>query len=175
MMRFLPLVILAAIGLLFWVGLSLNPTLVPSPLIGQPAPAFDLPHLGASDERFTAQDLRGRVTMIHVWASWCVTCRAEHSTLTAFARRGVVPIIGFNYRDQELAARHWLETLGNPYERVIVDADGRVGTDWGVYGTPETFIVDRQGIIRYKHVGPLTDELIESHIMPLLAQLRAAP
>lgn len=173
-MRFLPLALLAAVGLLFWVGLSLNPTLVPSPLIGQPAPAFDLPRLGASDERFTTQDLRGRVTMIHVWASWCVTCRAEHSTLAAFAERGVVPVIGFNYRDQEPAARRWLETLGNPYELVVVDADGRVGTDFGVYGTPETFIVDHEGIIRYKHVGPLTESLIESHIMPLLAQLEAA-
>lgn len=175
MTRFLPLFILAAVGLLFWVGLSLNPTLVPSPLIGQPAPAFELPHLDEAAGSFTHDDLRGRVTMIHVWASWCVTCRAEHATLEAFARRELVPIIGFNYRDQRADARRWLETLGNPYEFVVVDADGRVGTDWGVYGTPETFIVDREGVIRYKHVGPLTDALIESHIVPLLAELQAAP
>lgn len=173
-MRFLPLVIFAVVGLLFWVGLSLNPTLVPSPLIGQPAPAFDLPRLDGDGARFTQDDLRGRVTMVHVWASWCVTCRAEHSTLEAFARRGIVPVIGFNYRDQEPAARRWLQSLGNPYELVVVDADGRVGTDWGVYGTPETFIVDQQGIIRFKHVGPLTDALIESHIIPLLSELRAS-
>lgn len=168
---FLPLGILAAVTALFWVGLSLNPALVPSPLIGQPAPEFELPLLGDEQRTFSREDLKGRVTMVHVWATWCVSCRAEHPTLTAFARRGLVPIIGLNYRDERAAALDWLRVLGDPYELVLYDPAGRVGIDWGVYGTPETFIVDRDGVIRFKHVGPLTPELIDSHIVPLLARL----
>ncbi len=168
---YLPFLILLMVGGLFWVGLSLNPGLVPSPLIGKPAPAFDLPLLEDEEQRFTAEDLKGRVTMVHVWATWCVSCRAEHPVLMSFARRNLVPVIGFNYRDERDAAMNWLRTLGDPYERTLYDPSGRAGIDWGVYGTPETFIVDRDGIIRYKHVGPLSEEIIQSHLIPLLARL----
>ena len=169
---FLPLAILVAIGALFWYGLSLNPSLVPSPLIGKPAPAFELPRLDDSAARVTHDALRGRVTMVHVWATWCVSCRGEHPVIMDLAARGVLPIVGLNYRDDGDAARRWLAVLGDPYEFTLFDPAGGTAIDWGVYGTPETFIVDRDGIIRFKHVGPLTPELIDSHIVPLVERLR---
>lgn len=173
MRYFLPLVVLLAVGALFWVGLGLQPALVPSPLIGQPAPEFELPLLEDSGQTFTHRDLQGRVSLVHVWATWCVTCRAEHPTLLAFARTGRVPVIGFNYKDDRALALRWLETAGNPYVLNVFDEAGGVAIDWGVYGTPETFVVDRDGIIRYKHVGPLTDDLIARELLPLLDSLGA--
>lgn len=174
MRYFLPLVGMALIGLLFWVGLGLQPALVPSPLIDRPVPEFALSQIDDADATFTHEQLRGRTTMIHVWATWCVTCRAEHPTLMAFARRGIVPIIGLNWKDNRDAGLRWLRALGNPYERTLYDPAGGVGIDWGVYGTPETFIVDAGGMIRYKHIGPLTDEIIERQIVPLVQSLDAA-
>jgi cytochrome c biogenesis protein CcmG, thiol:disulfide interchange protein DsbE len=175
MRHFLPLAVLLAIGALFWVGLDLQPAIVPSPLVGQPAPAFELPLLEDAERTFTQADLKGRVTLVHVWATWCVTCRAEHPTLLAFARTGRVPVIGLVYKDDRALALRWLETAGNPYALNVFDEAGRVAIDWGVYGTPETFVVDRDGIIQYKHVGPLTDDLIGRELIPLLDALQAAP
>ena len=168
---FLPLVLVVAVGALLWVGLGLNPSVVPSPLIGKPAPEFSLPLLDDDDARFTHADLRGRVTLVHVWATWCEFCRAEHPLLLDFAQSGIVPIVGYNYKDDRELARQWLARAGNPYERVLFDPAGTVAIDWGVYGTPETFVVDADGIIRYKHVGPLTPALIESELMPVLQSL----
>ncbi len=173
MRYFLPLLALLAIGALFWVGLGLKPTVVPSPLIGHPVPAFELPLLEDPERTFTQADLEGRVSLVHVWATWCVTCRAEHPTLLAFARTGRVPVIGFVYKDDRALATRWLESVGNPYVFNVFDEAGTVAIDWGVYGTPETFVVDRGGIIRYKHVGPLTAELIERELIPLLDALGA--
>lgn len=173
MRYFLPLMVLLAIGALFWVGLGLQPALVPSPLIGKPVPEFELPLLDDEARTFTHEGLKGRVSLVHVWATWCVTCRAEHPTLLAFARSGRVPVIGFNYKDERALAKRWLETLGDPYELTVFDAPGTVAIDWGVYGTPETFVVDQDGVIRYKHVGPLTDELITRELLPLLDSLGA--
>lgn len=174
MRYFLPLAVLLAVGALFWVGLGLQPALVPSPLIGQPVPEFELPRLDDADQTFTHADLKGRVSMVHVWATWCVTCRAEHPTLLAFARTGRVPVIGFNYKDDRALALRWLASVGDPYVLNVYDEAGTVAIDWGVYGTPETFLVDQEGVIRYKHVGPLTDELIARELLPLIDALEAA-
>ncbi len=171
---FLPLAILVVVAGLFWVGLGLNPTVVPSPLVGKPVPEFTLPTLEADRGPFSHTDLRGRTTMVHVWATWCESCRAEHPLLMTFARRGLVPIVGLNYKDEDEAARRWLAHAGDPYELNLVDADGRVGIDWGVYGTPETFIVDRDGVIRFKQVGPLTERVIENELVPLLRLLEGS-
>lgn len=174
MRYFLPLVVMALIGLLFWVGLGLQPALVPSPLIDRPVPEFSLPLLQDADQSFTHEQLRGRTTLVHVWATWCVSCRAEHPTLLAFARRGLAPVVGLNYRDDRDAALRWLAVLGDPYERTMYDPSGTAAIDWGVYGTPETFIVDAEGIIRYKHIGPLTEEIIDTQVVPLVRSLQAA-
>ncbi|MEX0900037.1 MAG: DsbE family thiol:disulfide interchange protein [Gammaproteobacteria bacterium] len=173
MRYFLPLVVLLAVGALFWVGLGLQPAVVPSPLIGQPVPEFKLPLLDDAERSFTHRELTGRVTLVHVWATWCVTCRAEHPTLLAFARSGRVPVIGFNYKDDRALALRWLEAAGDPYALNVFDESGAVAIDWGVYGTPETFVVDREGVIRYKHVGPLTDDIIAGELVPLLDALGA--
>lgn len=173
MRYFLPLGVVLAVGALFWVGLGLQPTVVPSPLVGKPVPAFELPLLNDAERTFTHAELKGRVSLVHVWATWCVTCRAEHPTLLAFARTGRVPVIGFNYKDDRDLAQRWLASAGNPYVLNVFDEAGDVAIDWGVYGTPETFVVDRDGIIRYKHVGPLTDALIARELLPLLDELGA--
>ena len=144
---------------------------VPSPLIGKPAPAFDLPRLADRNLRFTSANLKGRVSMVNVWASWCVSCRAEHGVLMQMAAAGV-PIIGINYKDDRADARALLRATGDPYEATVFDPDGRAAIDWGVYGTPETFIVDKDGVIRYKRVGPISAERARDEIMPLIEALR---
>ncbi len=171
---FLPLgIFLAVVGLMF-VGLGLNPREVPSPLIGKPAPAFKLAKLNDPSQSIGRDDLLGQVWMLNVWASWCAPCREEHPLVIDIARRKLLPVYGLNYKDQGPAARGWLANLGDPYTATLVDADGRVGIDFGVYGVPETFIVDRQGIIRFKHTGPLTPEVLRSRIEPLIKELQGA-
>ena len=173
-LRFLlPLALFAAILLFLGVGLGLNPREVPSPLIGKPAPAFALPRLDDDSQRVSREDLLGKVWMLNVWASWCAPCRDEHPLVIDIARRQLVPVYGLNYKDSRPAASNWLANLGNPYRATLVDADGRVGIDFGVYGVPETFIIDRQGIVRFKHTGPLTPDVIRSKIEPLLKELNA--
>ena len=154
------------------VGLNLNPREVPSPLIGKPAPAFALPRLDDPAQTIRRDDLLGKVWVLNVWASWCVACREEHPLLVAFSRRRVVPIYGLNYKDGRTEAQAWLARLGNPYDASLSDRDGRVGIDFGVYGVPETFVIDKAGVIRFKHIGPVTPEVLRDRIEPLLKQLQ---
>lgn len=170
---FLPLAVLAGVTVLFWIGLGLQPSVVPSPLIGKPAPSFELPLLDDPERTFGHADLAGHVTLVHVWATWCVVCRAEHPTLLAFSRRDLVRVVGYNYKDDRALARQWLAEAGDPYALTLYDPAGDVALDWGVYGTPETFVVDADGIIRYKHVGPLTAAVIERELIPLIESLGA--
>lgn len=175
MKRFLlPLLAFAALLVLLAVGLTRDPREVPSPLVGKPAPAFTLPLLHEPTKNFSVAEMRGKVWLLNVWASWCVSCREEHPLLVEFAKRGQVPIVGLDYKDQPADARRWLEKLGDPYALSVSDADGRVGIDYGVYGVPETYLIDRQGIIRMKHTGPVTAETLRDKILPLVAQLSSA-
>lgn len=176
MQRWLPLAVFLALAALLLAGVRLSqtrdPNVIPSPLIGKPAPTFALPELLAADRTVSDQDLRGAPYLLNVFASWCPACRIEHPVVTEIARRGIVRVIGYNYKDEREAALAWLKQFGNPYERVLVDADGRKAIDWGIYGAPETFLVDAQGTIRYKHVGPMTWETVEKEILPRLEAAR---
>jgi len=173
MNRFLiPLgVFVALLGFLF-VGLRLNPREVPSPLVGQPAPAFQLAQLHAPEKQFAREDMLGQVWLLNVWASWCVPCREELPVLVGLAKSKTVPIVGFNYKDQPDAARALLRQFGDPYALSVSDPDGRVGIDYGVYGVPETFVIDKQGVIRQKHIGPVTGEVLQNKILPLVRELQ---
>lgn len=144
---------------------------VPSPLIGKPVPAFELPLLLPEGQRFSSTQLQGRISVVNVWASWCVSCRYEHDLLMQMSRNLDVSIIGINYKDERVDALKWLRDRGDPYESTVFDHDGRVAIDWGVYGVPETFIVDQRGIIRYKLTGPITAEKLKDQILPLIEQL----
>jgi cytochrome c biogenesis protein CcmG/thiol:disulfide interchange protein DsbE len=185
-----PLVGFAALVVLLAVGLNLNPRDVPSPLVGKPAAAFSLPVLGA-DRKFGPEDMKGKVWLLNVWASWCVSCRQEHPILVDLGKKGIVPVVGLNYKEvrgdgetdmsktnaeaeaklaRERAAK-WLNQHGDPYQLSVLDLDGRVGIDYGVYGVPETYIIDKAGIIRMKHTGPVTPDILSSKILPLVAEL----
>ena len=168
-----PLLLFLLLAGLLYRGLALDPKIVPSPLIGKPMPDFTLPRLADASASISDDDLRGKVTALNIWATWCVSCRAEHDVLLELARTGKVDIYGLNYKDNRPDAQRWLQQLGNPYVANAFDADGRTGIDWGVYGAPETFIIDRHGIIRHKHIGPLTREVVTSEILPLVARLEA--
>ena len=167
--RFMPLIAFAVLVVLLAIGLTLNPRLVPSPLIGKPAPEFELPLL-LKEGSFSNKDLIGHVTLVNVWASWCFACRQEHETVKRLSRKGV-RIIGLNYKDEPADAKQWLAKLGNPYQSIAVDYDGRIGIDWGVYGAPETFLIDQQGIIRHKVIGPLSDETKLDALMSVMKTL----
>ena len=166
-----PLVLFLALAALLYKGLALNPREVPSPLIGKPAPEFSLPELKDTSRQLSQSDFLGKVSLLNVWATWCVSCRAEHPLLMQLARQGVT-IYGLDYKDSREDAKRWLQRFGDPYVANAFDADGRVGIDWGVYGTPETFVIDQRGIIRHKHIGPLTEEAIQREILPLIQQLK---
>ena len=171
-LRFLiPLALFVGLAWFLYAGLSLNPREVPSPLIGKPAPAFALPRLDDPTQTVKREDLLGKVWVMNVWASWCAPCREEHPLVVAFARERKVPVIGLNYKDRPGDARTWLERLGNPYVATLIDFDGKVGIDFGVYGVPETFVIDAQGVVRFKHVGVLTRQVINQKIEPLLKEL----
>lgn len=172
MSRFLlPLSIFIVLVAFLGVGLRLKPREVPSPLIDKPAPAFRVAQLHDARKTISPEDMRGKVWLLNVWASWCVACRQEHPLLVELAKRNVVPIIGLNYKDGRDAAQQWLRELGDPYQVSAFDADGRIGIDYGVYGVPETFLIDRQGIIRYKHIGPVTAKAVEELILPKIREL----
>ena len=175
MSRFLvPLIIFIVLVVFLGIGLTLNPREVPSPFIDKPAPMFQVPQLNAGGEAktFSPADMRGQVWLFNVWASWCVSCREEHPLLVDLARSGTVPIIGLNYKDQSPDALQWLAQHGNPYLLSAVDANGNIGIDYGVYGVPETFVIDKQGVVRYKQIGPITPEALREKILPLVAQLQ---
>jgi cytochrome c biogenesis protein CcmG/thiol:disulfide interchange protein DsbE len=168
-----PLAIFALLVAFLFRGLSLDPKLVPSPLVGKPVPTFTLTRLDNPAATISDADFKGKVTLLNVWATWCVSCRREHETLVQLAKTGQVDIYGLNYKDNREDANQWLNRLGNPYVANAFDSDGRVGIDWGVYGAPETFIIDREGIIRHKHIGPLTIEIINDEILPLVDKLKS--
>jgi cytochrome c biogenesis protein CcmG/thiol:disulfide interchange protein DsbE len=152
-------------------GLMLDPHEVPSPLIGKPAPAFELAQLGEPQLKFSPAEMRGRVWLLNVWASWCVSCREEHPVLVALSKTGAVPLYGLNYKDQRQDGLRWLSQFGDPYLLSAFDGDGRVGIDYGVYGVPETYVIDKAGIIRYKQIGPVTQEALDKKILPLVKEL----
>jgi len=155
------------------VGLRLNPREVPSPLIGKPAPPFELPLLNEPDKRFSQKDMLGKVWIMNVWASWCPPCLVEHPVVTRIAQSGLAPVVGLNYKDTRDEALPWLKRNGDPYQLIVFDANGRIGIDYGVYGVPETYVIDRQGIIRYKHIGPLTADVVQKKVEPLVKELNS--
>ncbi|MDO8939715.1 MAG: DsbE family thiol:disulfide interchange protein [Methylicorpusculum sp.] len=172
MMRFLiPLGIFFVLVIFLGIGLKLNPREVPSPLIGKPAPHFQLAQLHTPEQTFSPEQMKGKVWLLNVWASWCVSCRAEHPVLNEFARSGQVEIIGLNYKDEPADARQWLAQLGNPYTISVMDTEGMAGLDWGVYGVPETFVIDKKGLVRFKLTGPVDPNNLQTEIMPLLQTL----
>ena len=166
-----PLLGFAALALLLGVGLGLNPRLVPSPLVGQAAPEFSLPRLEDPARRFERTDLLGQVSLLNVWATWCAGCRDEHPLLVELAQSGAVSIFGINYKDQYRPAVDWLRRFGDPYVTSGYDAEGLAGIDFGVYGLPETFVIDPQGNIVYKHVGPLDHDILRDRILPIVRSI----
>lgn len=168
----LPLGIFLTIAVFLAIGLNLDPREIPSPLIDKPAPHFSLPALFEPEEKVSPDDFKGQVWMFNVWATWCVSCRAEHPLLVDLAKRVNFPIVSLDYKDEPEPAKQWLQRLGNPYTVTAFDADGMVGIDWGVYGTPETYLIDKAGIIRYKYIGPLTPEILAEKILPLAKMLQ---
>ena len=153
------------------IGLRLNPREVPSPLIGKPAPAFQLPLLTEPDKQFSQKDMLGKVWIMNVWASWCPPCLVEHPVVTRIAQSGMAPVVGLNYKDQRDDALPWLKRNGNPYALIVYDVNGRIGIDYGVYGVPETYVIDQKGVIRYKHIGPLTADIVQKKVEPLVKEL----
>lgn len=168
----LPAVLFFGLLILFALGLGSDPSRIPSPFIDKPVPAFDLPRLKQPSVQISHEDLRGEVTLLNVWASWCVACRHEHELLLSMARDKGLRIVGLNYKDERPDAIAWLNQLGDPYRKSAHDYEGKVGIDLGVYGVPETFVLDKHGIIRYKHIGPITNEVLTTTIYPLLRELR---
>ena len=168
----IPLALFGVLVVFLAMGLGLDPREVPSPLVNKPAPAFKVPRLEQPELQFAAEDMKGQVWLFNVWASWCVACRQEHPVLMQFARQKMIPIIGLDYKDQRKDALGVLQRSGNPYDINAFDADGRVGIDYGVYGVPESYVIDKAGIIRYKHIGPITVEALEKTIIPLINELK---
>jgi cytochrome c biogenesis protein CcmG/thiol:disulfide interchange protein DsbE len=170
----LPLLLFVVLLVFLWAGLSLNPREVPSPLVGKPAPAFRLARLDDPTKTIAKNDLRGQVWLLNVWASWCVSCVEEHPVLVQLSKQGVVPIYGLNYKDRRAAAQAWLAKNGDPYTLSMTDPDGRVGIDYGVYGVPETYVIDKAGVIRLKQIGPVTPKVLSERILPLVKRLQAS-
>ncbi len=174
MWRFLaPLAIFIILAGFLFVGLGLNPREVPSPLVDKPAPTFQLEQLHRA-EPFGQQEMLGKVWLLNVWASWCVACRQEHPLLVELAKQKILPIVGLNYKDEPTAAKQWLNQLGDPYTLSVKDRDGRVGIEYGVYGVPETFLIDKKGVIRFKQIGPITPDVWEKKMLPLIRELEKA-
>ena len=170
----IPVLLFVAVAGFLLLGLFRDPQKIPSPLIGKPAPAFDLPRLGAGDAdsgRLRTADLAGRPFVLNVWASWCAPCLQEHPLLIELGKRKLVPLIGMDYKDEPGQARAWLKRHGDPFDAIASDRDGRAAIEWGVYGVPETFVVDASGTIRFKHIGPLTREVVDRELIPLVQRL----
>ncbi len=169
----IPLAIFLLVASFLFKGLSLNPREVPSPLVGKPTPQFSLPRLDEPTKTFSPKEMLGKVWLLNAWASWCPACKDEHPLLVELAKSGFLPIIGLDYKDTNAEAQQWLVVAGNPYAANAVDADGRVGIDYGVYGVPETYVIDKKGIIAYKQIGPITLETLRDKIVPLVKKLQA--
>jgi cytochrome c biogenesis protein CcmG/thiol:disulfide interchange protein DsbE len=169
----LPLALFVVLAAFLAIGLTRDPREVPSPFIGKPAPVFSVAQLHEPQRVFSPQDMRGQVWLLNVWASWCVSCRVEHPLLVEMARGNAVPIVGLDYKDKRDDGMQWLTRHGNPYALSAFDVDGKVGIDYGVYGVPETFVIDKTGVIRYKQIGPITPEALEKTILPLIRKLNA--
>lgn len=167
-----PLLVLVGLAVLLGVGLTLDPRKVPSPLVGKFVPVFSLPPVQGRTLGLANTDLKGDVSLVNVFASWCTACRDEHPVFMELQKHGTVPVHGLNYKDRPEDAARWLAALGDPYTRTGADIDGRVGIDWGIYGVPETFVVDREGRITYKHIGPVTPRVMSEQIIPLVERLR---
>ena len=167
-----PLVAVTGLIALLAIGLGHDPREIPSVLIGKPVPKFSLPAVRGRSPGLSSADLKGQVSLVNVFASWCVACKEEHPVLMQMKREGLVPIHGLNYKDQPADAQNWLDEMGDPYTRTGADIDGRVAIDWGVYGVPETFVIDREGRIAFKQIGPVTPKLVEETLRPLIAKLR---
>ena len=168
----IPLGIFVVLAGFLFAGLWRDPREVPSPLIGKPAPIFTLAQLHTPQQKLGTADMKGKVWLMNVWASWCVSCREEHPLLVALAAKDIVPIIGLDYKDDATAGKRWLAENGDPYTASVMDRDGRVGIDFGVYGVPETFVIDKSGAIRYKQIGPITKAALEKTIAPLIENLQ---
>lgn len=168
----IPLGIFLVLVVFLAIGLTRDPHEVPSPLINKAAPAFTAPRLQATGQSFSAKDMLGQVWLLNTWASWCVACRQEHPVLMEFAKTKALPIVGLDYKDQDSDGLKWLSRFGNPYDITVTDKDGRIGIDFGVYGVPESFLIDKAGVIRYKLIGPVTEEALREKIMPLVRELQ---
>ena len=166
-----PLAVFALLAVFLAVGLTRDPREVPSPFIGKAAPAFKLERVADAGAAFTPDDMKGKVWLLNVWASWCASCRVEHPVLVDMAKKNLVPIVGLNYKDRREDALKWLARYGDPYALSAYDVEGKVGIDYGVYGAPETFVIDKQGVIRYKQIGPITQEALDRKILPLVKKL----
>jgi len=173
--RWLPLLAFAALAALLLAGVLMNSgkdtSAIASPLIGKPVPKFSLPVLGEPGRVIADSDLRGKPYLLNVWGSWCVNCRDEHPQVLALQKSGRIHVVGYNYKDSPDEAQRWLSSFGNPYDVVIADEEGRVALDFGIYGAPESYLVDAQGVIRWKHVGPITDEVLKNEMEPVFARI----
>lgn len=169
---FLPVILFAGLVIALWSGLGRDPSVLPSALIGKPVPDFSLPPVQGRSLGLSSADLKGEVSLVNVFASWCVACRYEHPFFMQLEAQGVVPIHGMNYKDRPADAAEWLDNMGDPYTRTGADLNGRVGIDWGVYGVPETFVIDRQGRIAFKQIGPIDQKILDETILPLIGRLR---
>jgi len=168
---FIPIIIFAVLIALFFRGLSLDPNEMPSALLNKSVPKFSLPRLANPEESKSENILLGRVTLLNVWATWCVTCREEHAFLNQLQQQGL-HIVGLDYKDNTADAQRWIAQLGNPYDEILIDEEGRVGLDLGVFGAPETYVVDKQGVIRYKHIGDLNQKVWTNTIEPIIKSLQ---
>lgn len=168
----IPLGIFIVLVVFLAIGLTRDPSEVPSPLINKAAPAFTAPRLQTPEQTFAGKDLMGQVWLLNTWASWCVACRQEHPVLMEFAKAKMLPIVGLDYKDKDTDGLRWLARFGNPYDITVTDKDGRIGIDFGVYGVPESFLIDKTGVIRYKQIGPLTEDVLRDKIIPLIRELQ---
>ena len=168
----IPLGLFVLLVVFLAIGLTRDPHEIPSPLIGKAAPAFTTTRLLAPEARFSTQEMLGQVWLLNVWASWCVACRQEHPVLMEFAKTKTLPMVGLDYKDQDSEGLKWLARFGNPYDMVVTDRDARIGIDYGVYGVPESFLIDKGGVIRYKHIGPITEQALREKIVPLVRELQ---
>ncbi|MBK1684264.1 DsbE family thiol:disulfide interchange protein [Rhodoferax fermentans] len=169
---YIPLGIFVVLLAFLGIGLTLDPREIPSPLIGKPAPEFSAPVLDNPALQITKQDMLGKVWLLNTWASWCVACREEHPLLMEYAKTKTIPIVGLDYKDKDQDGQKWLARFGNPYDVVIADRDGRIGINFGVYGVPESFLIDKAGVIRYKQIGPFTPDALQNKLLPLIRELQ---